>query len=66
MVHYSREFFRTYQVSQATFDTARAQCGVQGLTGLANLVGCDAVLAFNLNALGAELLAETTEQPLSI
>jgi hypothetical protein len=36
------------------------------LTGLANLVGCDAVLAFHLNALGAELLAETTEQPLSI
>ncbi len=66
MVHYGRESFRTHQVSQATFDAARAQCGVQGLTGLTNLVGCYALPAFNLNAFRAELPAETTEKPLAI
>ena len=66
MVNYGREFFRTHQVSQATFDEALAQFGVQGLTELTNLMGCYALLAFNVNAFGAELPAETTEKPLPI
>jgi hypothetical protein len=36
------------------------------LTELTNLMGCYALLAFNVNAFGAELPAETTEQPLPI
>src|SRR5712664_2969150 len=32
VVHYGCEFFRTHQVSQATFEEARAQFGVNGLT----------------------------------
>ena len=66
VVHYGREFFRTHHVSQATFDEALAQFGVQGLTELTNLMGCYALLAFNVNAFGAELPAETTEKPLPI
>ena len=66
VVHYGREFFRTHHVSQATFDAELAQFVVQGLRGLTNLVGCYALPAFNLNAFGAELPAETTEKPLSI
>ena len=66
MVHYGRESFRTHQVSQATFEEALAQFGVQGLTELTNLMGCYALLAFNVNAFGAELPAETTEKPLAI
>jgi len=66
VVHYGREFFRTHQVSQATFEEALAQFGVQGLTELTNLMGCYALLAFNVNAFGAELPAETTEKPLPI
>jgi 4-carboxymuconolactone decarboxylase len=65
-VHYGHEFFRTHQVSQATFDAALAQGGVQELTELTNLMGCYALLAFNVNAFGVELLTETTENPFSI
>jgi len=66
VVHYGREFFRTHRVSQATFDEALGQFGVQGLTELTNLMGCYALLAFNVNAFGAELPAETTEKLLPI
>jgi len=65
-VHYGHEFFRTHQVSQATFDAALAQGGVQELTEFTNLMGCYALLAFNVNAFGVELLTETTEKPFPI
>ena len=66
VVNYGREFFRTHRVSQATFDAALAQFGVLGLTELTNLMGCYAMLAFNVNAFGVELPAERTEGALPI
>jgi len=54
VVSYGQEFFRTHQVSQATFDLALAQFGVRGLTELTNLMGYYALLAFNVNAFGEE------------
>ena len=66
VVNYGREFFRTRRVSQATFDAALAQFGVLGLTELTNLMGCYAMLAFNVNAFGVELPAESAEAPLPI
>ena len=66
MVNYGREFFQTRRISLATFDAAMAQFGVLGLTELTNLLGCYAILAFNVNAFGAELPAERTEEALPI
>ena len=66
VVNYGREFFRTHRVSQATFDAALAQFGVRGLTELTNLMGYYALLAFNINAFGAELPAKRTEPALPI
>ena len=54
VVSYGREFFRTHQVSQATFDAALAEFGVRGLTELTNLMGYYALLAFNVNAFGEQ------------
>ncbi|PKB73443.1 MAG: hypothetical protein BZY75_01815 [SAR202 cluster bacterium Io17-Chloro-G7] len=66
VVNYGREFFRTHRVSQATFDAAMAQFGVLGLTELTNLMGCYAMLAFNVNAFGVELPEGRTEEALPV
>jgi len=66
VVEYGREFFRTRRVSQANFDAALAQFGVLGLTELTNLLGCYAMLAFNVNAFGVELPVQRTEEELPI
>jgi 4-carboxymuconolactone decarboxylase len=66
VVNYGREFFRTHQVSQATFDAALAQLGVQGLIELTNLMGYYALLAFNVNAFGVELPTDIAETPLPL
>ena len=66
VVNFGREFFRTRQVTQTTFDAAVAQFGVLGLTELTNLMGCYAMLAFNINAFGVELPADRTEDALPV
>ena len=66
VVNYGREFFRTRRVSQATFDAALAQFGVLGVTELTNLMGCYAMLAFNVNAFEVGLPAERTEEELPV
>ena len=66
VVNYGREFFRTRRVSQTAFDAALAQFGVLGLTELTNLMGCYAMLAFNVNAFGVELPADRTEEALPV
>jgi 4-carboxymuconolactone decarboxylase len=66
VVSYGREFFRTHRVSQATFDAALAQFGVQGLIELTNLMGYYALLAFNVNAFGVELPEGISEAPLPL
>ena len=66
VVRYGQEFFRTHRVSQATFDAALTQFGVLGLTELTNLMGCYALLAFNINAFGVEIPEDRTEEALPI
>ena len=66
VVDYGRAFFRTRRVDQATFDAAVAQFGVLGLTELTTLMGCYAMLAFNVNAFGVELPEERAEEALPI
>ena len=66
VIDYGREFFRTRRVSQATFDAALAQFGVLGLTELTNLMGCYAMLAFNVNAFGVGLPENRAEKELPI
>jgi hypothetical protein len=65
-VNYGREFFRTKRVSQGAFDAVVAQFGVNGTTELTTLMGCYAMLAFNVNAFGVELPDNITEAPLPI
>ena len=59
-------FSGTHRISQTTFDATLAQFGVLGLTELTNLLGCYAMLAFNVNAFGVELPPERTEEALPI
>ena len=66
VVNYGREFFRTHRVSQPAFDAAVTQFGVPGVTELTTLMGCYAMLAFNVNAFGVELPAERTEEALPV
>ena len=66
VIDYGREFFRTRRVSQETLDAALAQFGVLGLTELTNLMGCYAMLAFNVNAFGVGLPENRTEKELPI
>lgn len=66
VVNYGREFFRTHRVSDATFQSASQQFGVQGLAELTTLMGYYALLAFNANAFAVDLPAERTEAVLPI
>ena len=66
VINYGREFFRTRQVSQNAFDAALNQFGVLGLTELTNLMGCYAMLSFNVNAFGVELPQDRTEEALPV
>ena len=66
VVNYGREFFRTHRVSQQNFDAALEQFGRNGLTELTTLLGCYAMLAFNVNAFGAELPADHVEPELPV
>ncbi len=59
-------FSGTHRISQTIFDAALAQFGVLGLTELTNLLGCYAMLAFNVNAFGVELPPERTGEALPI
>ena len=63
---YGREFFRTHRVSQEAFDAVVAHFGVNGTTELTTLMGCYAMLAFNVNAFGVELPAGHAEKALPI
>ena len=66
VVNFGREFFRTRRVSQASFDAVVAHFGVNGATELATLMGCYAMLAFNVNAFGVELPEGHPEKALPI
>ena len=66
VVYYGQEWFRTHGVSRTTFEATRARLGLRGLVELTNLMGYYALLAFNLNAFGAELPAERTEPVLPV
>jgi 4-carboxymuconolactone decarboxylase len=66
VLNYGREFFRTRRVSQGAFDSVVDHFGVNGATELTTLLGCYAMLAFNVNAFGVELPDELNEVPLPI
>ena len=66
VVNFGREFFRARRVSQESFDAVVAHFGVNGATELATLMGCYAMLAFNVNAFGVELPEGHTEVALPI
>ena len=66
VINYGREFFRTRKVSQEAFDAVIDQFGRNGATELTTLMGCYAMLAFNVNAFGVELPDNITEAPLPI
>ena len=66
VVHYAQEFFRNRRVSQETFDAVVSHFGVPGVTELTTLMGCYAMLAFNVNAFGVELPEDLTEKPLPV
>ena len=66
VINYGREFFRTRRVSQESFDAVVARFGVNGATELTTLMGCYAMLAFNVNAFGVELPEDHTEAALPI
>ena len=66
VVNYGQEFFRTRRVSQEAFDAVLAQFGALGVAELTTLLGCYAMLAFNVNAFGVELPEGLTEESLPI
>lgn len=66
VVNYGREFFRTNQVSEATFQAALQQFGTQTLIELTTLMGYYALLAFNANAFTIDLPTERTETVLPV
>ena len=66
VVNFGREFFRTRRVGQEAFDAVVGHFGINGATELATLMGCYAMLAFNVNAFGVELPEGRTEEVLPI
>ena len=66
VIDYGREFFRTHQVRDATFNAAMAQFGTRGLVELTTLMGYYACLAFNINAFEVGLPEGITEAPLPV
>ena len=66
VVDFGREFFRTRRVSRESFDAVVSHFGVNGATELATLMGCYAMLAFNVNAFGVELPEGHAEEALPI
>jgi hypothetical protein len=63
VVNYGMEFYKTHNVSAATFQTALHQFGPQGLAELTTLMGYYALLAFNANAFQIDL-PERPAEPL--
>ena len=66
VVNLGREFYRTNQVSEATFQAASQQFGTQGLVELVTLMGYYALLAFNANTFAIDLPAERSEAVLPV
>ncbi len=66
VVNLGREFFRTHQVSDVTFQAVLQQFGPQGLTELTTLMGYYGLLAFNANTCAIDLPAERTEAVLPV
>ena len=66
VINYGREFFRTRRVSQEAFDAVVSHFGVNGATELTTLMGCYAMLAFNVNAFGVELPPDHAETALPL
>ena len=66
VVHYGLELTATNRVSQATFQAALDQLGVQGLTEFTTAMGYFRMLALNANAFTIDLPEQRTEPLLPI
>ena len=66
VVHYGLELTGTNKVSQATFQAALDQLGVQGLTEFTTSMGYFRLLALNANACTIDLQDQRTEPLLPI
>ncbi len=66
LVNYGLELTGTKQVTQATFDAALDQLGVQGLTEFTTSMGYYRMLALNANAFTIDLPDDRTEPLLPI
>ena len=66
VVNFGTEFYKTYKVSEETFQAALAQFGAQHLVELTALMGNYAQTAFFLNAFSVELPEQRTEPVLPV
>ena len=64
VVDFTRELLQNRKVSRPTFDAATARFGPRGTMTLTNLIGCYAVLAYNMNTYDLEAPAHPTEKAL--
>ena len=63
VVQYGRELLRDHKVSDATFETAKARYGDQGLTDLTAAIGYYGMLSCVVNAFGLEPGPDATPLP---
>jgi 4-carboxymuconolactone decarboxylase len=66
VVDFTQELLQHRKVSDATFTAALTRFGQRGLMTLTNLIGCYALLAYNMNTYQVEAPAHPTEPPLPI
>jgi 4-carboxymuconolactone decarboxylase len=66
VVNFTRELLQNRKVSQPTFDAAITRFGQRGMMALTNLIGCYAVLAYNMNTYELEAPEHPTEKALPV
>ena len=64
VVDFTRELLQNRKVSRPTFDAATTRFGQRGTMTLTNLIGCYAVLAYNMNTYDLAAPAHATERAL--
>jgi 4-carboxymuconolactone decarboxylase len=66
VVDFTQELLQHRKVSDVTFTAASTRFGQRGLMTLTNLIGCYALLAYNMNTYEVEAPAHPTEPALPI
>ena len=65
VIDFTRELLQSRKVTRRTFDDATTRFGQRGVMTLTNLIGCYAMLAYNMNTYELEAPAHATEKPLT-